>query len=354
MKKTLLLLSFLSFFSVLQAQPLLVFEQTTRNMGTILWEQPKTAVFKLTNKSSNPLRITNVRTDCGCTSVSFPKEEIEPGGTGEICVSYNAELLGHFSKSVAVYVEGVKDPVYLRIMGNVSQTIVENSDQFPFQIGDYYLNTDDIEFDDVNRGDRPQKKIHIFNSTSAAVQPVVMHLPEYLKADVSPSNIAPGHGGVITMTLDSRKLDDMGLTQTSVFLGAFPGDKVNREKEIGISAVLLPKFDNLTAQQLANAPQLYLSTTELNLGRFDQKKKLKGEIVIRNDGKSVLKIKSLQMFTVGLQVSLNKQTLHPGESAKLKVTAEKRQLKTARSKPRVLMITNDPKQPKTTIKIVAE
>ena len=53
-------------------------------------------------------------------------------------------------------------------------------------------------------------------------------------------------------------------------------------------------------------------------------------------------------------MSLNKQTLHPGESAKLKVTAEKRQLKTARSKPRVLMITNDPKQPKTTIKIVAE
>ena len=221
-------------------------------------------------------------------------------------------------------------------------------------LGSIKSDCNDVEFDDVNRGDRPQKKIHIFNSTSAAVQPVVMHLPEYLKADVSPSNIAPGHSGVITMTLDSRKLDDMGLTQTSVFLGAFPGDKVNREKEIGISAVLLPKFDNLTAQQLANAPQLYLSTTELNLGRFDQKKKLKGEIVIRNDGKSVLKIKSLQMFTVGLQVSLNKQTLHPGESAKLKVTAEKRQLKTARSKPRVLMITNDPKQPKTTIKIVAE
>lgn len=76
--------------------------------------------------------------------------------------------------------------------------------------------------------------------------------------------------------------------------------------------------------------------------------------MIRNDGKSELKIKSLQMFTVGLQVSLNKQTLQPGESAKLKVTAEKKLLKTARSKPRVLMITNDPDQPKTTIKIVAE
>ena len=52
--------------------------------------------------------------------------------------------------------------------------------------------------------------------------------------------------------------------------------------------------------------------------------------------------------------ALNKQTLQPGESANLKETAEKKLLKTARSKPRVLMITNDPDQPKTTIKIVAE
>ncbi len=62
----------------------------------------------------------------------------------------------------------------------------------------------------------------------------------------------------------------------------------------------------------------------------------------------------MQMFTTGLKVRLNKSRLDPGESAKMKITAYKKQLKNARSKPRVLMITNDPKQPKTTIKIVAE
>ena len=97
-----------------------------------------------------------------------------------------------------------------------------------------------------------------------------------------------------------------------------------------------------------------LSTTELNLGAFNGKKKLKGEIIIRNDGKNTLKIKNLQMFTVGLQVPLNKQNLKPGETAKLKITAGQRQLKNARSKPRVLMITNDPNLPKVTIKIITE
>ena len=192
------------------------------------------------------------------------------------------------------------------------------------------------------------------NTTSSTVEPVVMHLPDYLTAEVSPSKILPGHSGVLTVTLNSKCLKDMGLTQTSVYLGAFPGDRVSREKELGVSAVLLPKFDNLTASQLANAPRLYLSTSELNLGAFNDKKKLKGEIIIRNDGKTVLNIKNLQMFTVGLQVSLNKQKLQPGESAKMKITAEQRLIKSARSQPRVLMITNDPGRPKVTIKVIAK
>lgn len=74
------------------------------------------------------------------------------------------------------------------------------------------------------------------------------------------------------MTLDSRKLKDMGLTQTSVYLGSFSGDRVHRSKEISVSAVLLPQFDNLTKAQLAVAPKLYISTDELNLGAFNGKK----------------------------------------------------------------------------------
>ena len=83
----------------------------------------------------------------------------------------------------------------------------------------------------------------------------------------------------------------------------------------------------------------------------DAKNKLKGELVIRNDGGSKLEIKSLQMFTVGLQVSLNRQSLEPGETARLKVTADSKLLKTARSKPRILMITNDPDMPKVIINV---
>lgn len=58
------------------------------------------------------------------------------------------------------------------------------------------------------------------------------------------------------------------------------------------------------------------------------------------------------MFTEGLQVSLGKRTIKPGESVKLKVTAIAAMLKKQRARtPRVLMITNDPDHAKVVVKI---
>ena len=57
------------------------------------------------------------------------------------------------------------------------------------------------------------------------------------------------------------------------------------------------------------------------------------------------------MFTVGLSLSLEGKTIEPGASAKLKITAIASELKKARSQPRVLLITNDPENPKVVIAV---
>ena len=78
----------------------------------------------------------------------------------------------------------------------------------------------------------------------------------------------------------------------------------------------------MTAEQKAKAPKLEISATELNLGSFNGKKKLKGLITLTNKGKSELDIRSMQMFTMGLQVSLN---VNYGS---LRVTNPSQQIKT--------------------------
>ncbi len=353
MNKKSILVSLFAVFSLSVSAQRMEVTSPSIDCGQVQYRNPVSADFEILNKGNRPLRIDEVRVSCGCTTVDYPTTEIAADGKFSLHVTYDAQQMGSFDKLVAVYANGEKKPLVLHLKGRVVRHIVDFSGSYPFKLGSLLADKTDLEYDDVNRGELPQQKIHIRNTTSGVVQPVVMHLPNYLRADVSPSKIAPGHSGVVTITLDSRLLKDLGLTQTSVYLGQFPGDKVSHEKEISISAVLLPKFDQLASASSA-APHMTLSTTELNLGPFGNKKKLKGEVVIRNDGQSTLDIKSLQMFTAGLQVSLNKTKLAPGEEAKMKVTAEQRQLRNLRTKPRILMITNDPQSPKVVVHIITE
>lgn len=322
--------------------------------GQVEYMSPVTVDFEIKNKGNRGLVIKDVLAGCGCTSTNYPKAEIGGGEKATINVTYDSKQMGRFDKLIEVYSNGSKEPIALRMKGIVVREVVDFAGNYPFSLGGILADKNEIEFDDVNSGDRPQQKIHIRNNSSSPIQPVVMHLPNYLLAEVSPSKIASGHSGVITLTLDSKRLKDMGLTSTSVFVGSFPGDKVSPTKEIGVSAVLLPSFKDMAEKPNVNGPKVKLSATELNLGEFGSHKRLKGEIEVRNDGYQTLEIERLQMFSQGIQVSLNKQKIKPGEEAKLKVTAERKLYISARSKPRVLMITNDPSQPKVIIKINAK
>ena len=320
--------------------------------GQVVFRKPVTAEFVLKNDGHKPLVINNVLKSCGCTEVDYPKTGIAAGESFVIKAVYDAKQMGTFTKQVCLYTNADEEPFILSMRGKVVGSVVDFAGSYDEMLGAIKSDAQEVEFDDVNRGDRPVQRIHIFNPTDELLEPVVMHLPSYLHAFVSPSKVAPRHSAEISFVLDSKKLRDLGLNQTSVYLGERPGDKIAPEKEIVVSAVLLPGFDNMTPAKKALAPKMEMSTTELNLGSFNGKKKLKGEILITNKGKSELDIRSMQMFTMGLQVNLKKSKILPGETVKMKVTAVAADLKKSRVRhPRILMITNDPDHAKVVVKI---
>ena len=325
-------------------------KQEVIDCGSVLYETPVTAKFELRNKGSE-LVIDTVRTSCDCVVAKYPEGTIAKGDNFTVEVTFDSRQLGHFYKEAAIYSNASDKPFYLTMKGVVVDHLADYSGVYDYTLGSVRTDKNNIEFDDVNLGETPVEKIHIVNSGSESVTPVVMHLPNYLTASVSPTTIAPGHTGVATITLNSAKLRSYGLTQSSVYLGMFPGDKVSDDKEISVSAVLLPEFRNMSETQRRNAPVMKMSAETLELGSFDDKDEKSGTIMIENQGRSRLVISSMQMFTTGLKVRLNKSRLDPGESAKLKITAYKKQLKNARSRPRVLMITNDPSKSKVVIHV---
>ncbi|HCN52232.1 MAG TPA: DUF1573 domain-containing protein [Prevotella sp.] len=346
---------FISLLMLIPATPMMAqritAKQSVIDCGQILFRKPITAEFELKNKGFGKTKIDEVRTSCGCTTLSYPTDDIAGGETFMVKAMYDAKQMGHFEKQIGIYANGSKDPLILTLRGTVVDEIVDFSGTYPFTVGDLKTDKNNIEFDDVNKGEVPYQTIHLMNTTNQTIQPVIMHLPNYLTAKVSPTKIAPGHAGTATLVLNSRKLRDYGLTQTSVYVGMFPGDKVASSKEITVSAVLLPGLSYLSEQTKAEAPSLKLSTTTLDLGSFEGKAKKKGEILVKNQGHSTLVIRKLQLFTGGLQVSLNKTKIAAGETAKLKITAIAKDLKMVRRKPRILMITNDPTNAKVVIDI---
>ena len=320
--------------------------------GQVKFRHPVTAEFVMKNEGNKPLVIHNMLKSCGCTEVEYPKKSIAAGESFVVKAVYDAKQMGTFNKQVCLYTNAADEPFILSMRGRVVSNVVDFAGPYNEMLGEIKSDVQEVEFDDVNRGDRPVQRIHIFNPTDQMMEPVVMHLPNYLQAQVSPSKVAPRHSAVVTLVLDSKKLRDLGLKQTSIYLGERPGDKIAPEKEIVVSSVLLPAFDNMTAAKKALAPKAELSTTNLDLGSFGNRKKLKGEVLITNKGKSKLEIRSMQMFTMGLQVQLKKSKIEPGETVKMKVTVVKPDLKKSRAKnPRILMITNDPDNAKVVVKI---
>ena len=320
--------------------------------GQVKFRHPVTAEFVMKNEGNKPLVIHNMLKSCGCTEVEYPKKSIAAGESFVVKAVYDAKQMGTFNKQVCLYTNAADEPFILSMRGRVVSNVVDFAGPYNEMLGEIKSDVQEVEFDDVNRGDRPVQRIHIFNPTDQMMEPVVMHLPNYLQAQVSPSKVAPRHSAVVTLVLDSKKLRDLGLKQTSIYLGERPGDKIAPEKEIVVSSVLLPAFDNMTAAKKALAPKAELSTTNLDLGSFGNRKKLKGEVLITNKGKSKLEIRSMQMFTMGLQVQLKKSKIEPGETVKMKVTVVNPDLKKSRAKnPRILMITNDPDNAKIVVKI---
>ena len=331
----------------------LIAVKSTVDVGKTGYQQPITAVFEFRNKSSRKLKIEAVRPDCHCTTVDYPQGEIGSNQTFQIRMTYDARQLGHFNKQAAIVSNGTKKPLYITMTGIVQEGYRDVSGTYPFQMGDLRLDKNELEFDDVNRGDKQVQELHIYNNGTRMYQPNLMHLPPYLTASMTPQRLSPNQEGTMKVTLNSENLHDYGLTQSTIYLAGNPGDKVSPDNEIGISAVLLPSFAGTTSAQLEYAPKIQLSQEKVDI-LFEGKKKKSFVIDITNQGRSELNISSLQLFTIGLQVSLGKSKLKPGETTRLKITAIRDELKRARMRPRILMITNDPQKPKVTININAK
>jgi len=349
--KRILIICGLCMASLVAFDQKVLIEKPTVNVGKTGFKMPATATFELKNMSGRHLFVTDVKPDCGCTKVEYPQKSIGNGETFFVKMTYDARMLGHFCKQAAVYLHGLQDPLWLTMEGVVVEEWTDYSKMYPYTFGNILADVDNAEFDDVKQGDHPEVVVNIINNGEQTVIPNMLHLPPYLSAFTIPEKLKPGKSGKLTLTLNSQRLNSFGLTQTTIYLAEQLSDKVSNETEFPVSVVLLPNVTLYEGKNKQYAPRLEYSTDSLTLGKIGKKIVKKGVITLINKGRMALKISSLQMFTKGMKVTLNKRELQPGDAAKLQVSIDRDEVLKARQRPRVLMITNDPDQPKMVFKV---
>lgn len=353
------------------AQPRFLADKPEQRLGELQFQAPKTIIYDFQNTGNQPLIISEVRPSCGCIRVDFPRQSIPPGGKGTVSALYDAGMMGTFYRELAVYTNAGDQPIYLSFQGRVMEKPVEAINfetDFPIDLGGIRLNTNSVEFDDVNKGDQPVVELQVANIDHERYTPQLMHLPPYLKAEYFPQVLHKGRTGRIRLTLDSNKLMMNGLNQTNIYLARQLGDRVGSQNEIVVSAVLLPAFAKLTANQLAHAPRMVMldgeemvntpSPANKQSGRAEihflpdgRKSKLTKTIQMTNIGEEPLTVQSVQVFNRAVAVSLDNRLIPAHGTSKLKITIDTKLLRKAKNKPRVLIISNDPRQPKTVLNL---
>ena len=96
----------------------LVMEQQVKRVGKLVEGVPVEFVFDVKNNGTKPLRITEVKADCGCTTAHAPPDPIEPGRTVKIPVQFSGRApQGDFRRTVRLLTDGEPTEIELILSG---------------------------------------------------------------------------------------------------------------------------------------------------------------------------------------------------------------------------------------------
>ena len=331
-----------------QEEPVIKFGETTHQFGEIPRGTPANHIFTFTNTSAAPVKLSNVKASCGCTTPSWPKEEVAPGATGEIKVQYNAAAVGAFTKTVTVQYEGGERPIILYIKGTVAADGSAEDQLYANRVGQ--LGFDRLAHNmGVLNSDQTQKinfKVKNMGQTPITFSEATAEM--MLNVSYGKATLLPGEKTEISIEIDGTKFITPGaFTQSARILTD------NEETgEIGLSIVgNLNKV--FSAEELANMPNIEFERTSYDAGSVIEGEKVEVAYVFTNTGQSDLVIESVKASCGCTASSPKDLVIAPGASSEIMATFDSRGREGTQNKS-ITVRTNDPDQSTIILRLMVE
>jgi len=328
----------------------IAFEKLQHNFGTFKEELGvQTVDFSFKNDGTSPLILNNVQASCGCTTPEWTREPIAPGAKGIIKVSYDPRNRpGVFNKTIRVSSNAENADVVLTIMGEVTPRARTIEEDYPNEIGPLRAKTNHLAFTTIKENQIRKDSVEIINNSAQLVQLSFKTPPPHLSAIFRPAKLAPKQKGYIVVTFDATKIKAYGFVMHRLYLNIDGQD--DYRNSIAVSTTLEEDFSNLSAEDLKNAPAVSYDSESFDFGDIKPGTKNEHVFTLKNAGKKDLIIRDVKSSCGCTAVSPSKNVVPSGESVPLKVVFDSTG-KSGRQNKTITVITNDPKNPTTILRI---
>lgn len=325
-------------------------EASSHNFGTIM-EDGGTLEhrFGVTNTGDTPLIIHRVTSTCVCIKLDWTMEPIIPGARGEVVITYNPSgRPGPFNHPITIFSNATEGGLVYSIQGVVNPRAKTEADLYRRRFGNLGLTSTNIGFSRIFSEETRVDSIGIYNFGSEPIEVSFDRVPDHVRIVSTPSKLNPSEKGYIVVTFMANKLDEWGFVVNRVQLILNTERPLN--SMISINATIEEDFTKMSEIQLENAPRITFREVEMNFGELLEGDVAEHEFVFTNTGKSDLIIRRIRASCGCTTVAPDVSVIKPGQTSSLKASFRTQGF-TGRQSKTVTVITNDPKNPTTSLRI---
>lgn len=332
----------------------LVVLNTTCSFDTIAPDNGITRMeFKVINNTDKPWLPDSVFADCVCLASFYGTESVNPGDTLTIVTQlYPDYEEGAFNKTVTIKtgLEGKQAELKLNVTGFIDVSNVSVEKRYPISsAGGLLFKSKNFDFGQVLQGKIGATEGEVYNNgTTPVTFTAISGMPDYIRMDFFPRTIQPGESSKIKANISTEIYKNVGKA-------TFAMDIVTEADSIPMIPInllvdLMENFSTLTEEELLNAPQVSFDDTEFNYGTITDGDIVEHTFTVTNKGNSDLYIRKIETGCGCTVATPEKGVLAAGESTTIKAVFNSAH-KEGNIRIYVRVITNDPKQPYTQLKI---
>lgn len=305
------------------------------------------------NDGDSALMITAARSSCGCTLASYSRDEVAPGDTAWVVVSYDPTgRPGRFSKNVYIDMNTEPSRTTLTITGVVIGAPTTVGQRYPVEISsDMRLSRGAVMAGEVKAGHTKSVFVEAYNASTDTLRPVTVSTPSFVDVAWLPAAIAPGEQSSLVCHVKASASGQWGLVADSIMFSpsGLPGDV----RALPVTVVVSEDFSRLSDEQRAKAPAITTDTDRIDFGTLDRGQGIAtGTATIRNSGKSPLLLRRVYSLDNGVTATAERTRLKPGQSTRITVSVDPQAAGGNMLNSRISIVSNDPSRPNLTLRAV--